>query len=80
MACLLYERHRMALTTKGTMNESERLRRIGARCGVGVVGLAALTVVLTRLHFRSALHGGRLGDSANPEYGATFRVALPVTL
>jgi PAS domain S-box-containing protein len=45
----------MARTTKGTMNESERLRRIGARCGVGVVGLAALTVVLTRLHFRSAL-------------------------
>ena len=34
---------------------AERLWRTSVRCGVGVAGLAALTAVLDRLHFRSAL-------------------------
>ena len=34
---------------------AERLWRTSARCGLGVAGLAALTAVLDRLHFRSAL-------------------------
>jgi PAS domain S-box-containing protein len=45
----------MARTTKDTMNEWARLWQTSARCGVGVVGVAALTVVLSRLDFRSAL-------------------------
>jgi K+-sensing histidine kinase KdpD len=36
-------------------SEKERLWRTSARCGLGVVGLAALTVVLHRLNLRSAL-------------------------
>ncbi len=35
-------------------SETERLWRTSARCGLGVVGLAALTVVLHRLNLRSA--------------------------
>ena len=34
---------------------AERLWRTSVRCGLGVAGLAALTAVLDRLHFRSAL-------------------------
>src|SRR5438128_1057759 len=55
--------------TRSTMNElalgsssgamygsvAERLWRTSVRCGLGVAGLAALTAVLDRLHFRSAL-------------------------
>ena len=43
-------------SSSGAMNGSvtERLWRTSVRCGLGVAGLAVLTVVLDRLHFRSA--------------------------
>src|SRR5882762_5840638 len=44
-------------SSSGAMNGTwrERLWRTSARCGLGAAGLAVLTAVLDRLHFRSAL-------------------------